>query len=313
MITRRDFLGASAVAVGAAGMPPQQAFAEPLPPLDVLPPSIDALRSRQDEPVPISNDERRARIEKARRLMREHGIDAVMLTGGTSLVYYTNIRWGLSERLLGIVIPASGSPFMVTPQFEEERAREQIAMGPLADAGVDVMTWEEDESPSRLVADGLRSRGLVNGTLGIEETVRFVFSNDVTSAAPGLTLTSATPVTAGCRGRKDEHEIALMRLASEVTLEAYEAAYHALEEGMTQGDFARLVSEAHTKLGYSGGAGVQTGEYSALPHGSTTRQVIREGTILLIDGGCGVEGYRSASWKSSSGFLTRNSSGFFRR
>ena len=149
MVTRREFLGTSAVAVGAAGMPPQPVFAEPLAPLDVLPPSIAALKSRQDEPVPISNDERRARIEKARRLMGEHGIDAVMLTGGTSLVYYTNIRWRLSERLLGMVIPASGSPFMVTPQFEEERVREQIAMGPLADAGVDVMTWEEDESPSR--------------------------------------------------------------------------------------------------------------------------------------------------------------------
>jgi len=294
MVTRRQFLGASTVGVvGAAAMPPQPVFGESLPPLDVLPPSIAALRSRQDEAVPISNDERRGRVEKARRLMREQGIDAIMLTGGTSLVYYTNIRWGLSERLLGIIIPAEGSPFMVTPQFEEGRAREQIAMGPLADAGVDVLTWEEDESPYALVADGMRSRGLSTGTLGVEETVRFVFSHGVSNAAPGVTLANAIPVTAGCRGQKDEHEIALMRLASEVTLEAYEAAYHALEEGMTQGDFARLVSEAHTELGFSGGAGVQTGEYSALPHGSTTRQIVREGTILLIDGGCGVEGYRS--------------------
>jgi Xaa-Pro dipeptidase len=38
---------------------------------------------------------------------------------------------------------------------------------------------------------------------------------------------------------------------------------------------------------------VQTGAYSALPHGSTTPQVIREGTSLLIDGGCSVEGFRS--------------------
>jgi Xaa-Pro aminopeptidase len=38
---------------------------------------------------------------------------------------------------------------------------------------------------------------------------------------------------------------------------------------------------------------VQVGEYSALPHGSVTPQVVREGTILLIDGGCAVEGYRS--------------------
>jgi Xaa-Pro dipeptidase len=92
---------------------------------------------------------------------------------------------------------------------------------------------------------------------------------------------------------KDAHEIALMRIASEVTLAAYEAAYHALAEGMTQTDFARLVSQAHEQLGFSGGAGVQVGEFSALPHGSITPQTVREGTILLIDGGCEVEGYQS--------------------
>ena len=92
---------------------------------------------------------------------------------------------------------------------------------------------------------------------------------------------------------KDAHELELMRLASTVTLKAYEAAYKALEEGMTQNDFARLVAQAHTQLGFTGGAGVQVGEYSALPHGSITPQTIREGTILLIDGGCTVEGYQS--------------------
>jgi Xaa-Pro dipeptidase len=92
---------------------------------------------------------------------------------------------------------------------------------------------------------------------------------------------------------KDAHEQALMRLASEVTWKAYKAAYESLKEGMTQNDFARLVSAAHSRLGYSGGAGVQVGPYSALPHGSIQPQVIREGAILLIDGGCSVEGYAS--------------------
>jgi Xaa-Pro dipeptidase len=92
---------------------------------------------------------------------------------------------------------------------------------------------------------------------------------------------------------KDAHEIALMRHASAVTLVAYEAAWKSLREGMTQDEFARLVGQAHQRLGYVGGAGVQVGPYSALPHGSATPQVIREGSILLIDGGCKVEGYSS--------------------
>jgi Xaa-Pro dipeptidase len=139
----------------------------------------------------------------------------------------------------------------------------------------------------------LTDRGITSGRLGIEETVKFVFSDGFAQAAPAVKAVSGTPVTAGCRGVKDAHELELMQLASTVTLKAYEAAWKALADGMTQNDFAQLVSAAHAQLGFSGGAGVQVGEYSALPHGSVQPQVIKEGSILLIDGGCSVEGYAS--------------------
>ncbi len=295
MINRRDFLGVSSLAAvgAAAGCQPGSSQGEGSGPGEggALPPSIAALTSRAHEAIPITVGEREARIEKARRLMAAKGMDALMLTGGTSLVYFTGIRWGLSERLFSIIIPVRGQPFLVTPAFEEDRSREQLHGGPLEDT--EVLTWHEHESPYALVAGGLRSRGLGTGRLGIEETVRFVFSDGVAQAAPALSLTSGTPISAGCRGVKDEHELGLMQLANEVTLTAYKAAYEALEAGMTQGDFGRLVSQAHSQQGFSGGAGVQVGQYSALPHGSRTPQVIEEGSILLIDGGCGAEGYRS--------------------
>lgn len=241
---------------------------------------------------PITADERRARVEKARKLMVDQKIDALMLCQGTSLVYFTNIRWGGGERLFSAVIPAKGEPFFVCPSFEEDRAREQIALGPFRGTA-DVRTWHEHESPYDLVAKGLRDRGIATGKLGVEETVDFVFSNGVARAAAGVEVTSGTPITAGCRMIKDAHELELMQLANTVTLKAYEAAYKALKEGMTQNEFARLVSQAHSALGFNGSAGVQVGEFSALPHGSITPQTVREGTILLIDGGCNVEGYQS--------------------
>ena len=101
----------------------------------------------RDQARPITSDERRARVEQARRLMAQHRIDALILSGGTSLVYFTNIRWGGGERLFACVIPAKGEPFFVCPAFEEDRAREQIALGPFAGARADVRTWNEDESP----------------------------------------------------------------------------------------------------------------------------------------------------------------------
>lgn len=290
MLNRRKFLGVSATVLGAAGCSSQLSSRESSSE-ETTPPSIASLESMRDQAVPISTQERSRRIERARALMTENKLDAIFLTGGTSLVYFTGVEWGLSERLFALIIPRSGKAFTVSPAFEESRAREQLDKSPLA--GAEVLTWQEHESPYQRVAGGLRDRGVRGGKLGIEETVRFVFVDGVAKAAPGLEIQSATPVTAGCRGVKDEHELELMRLASRVTLKAYEAAYLAMQEGMTQDEFRALVSEAHERLGFSGGAGVQVGEYSALPHGSRTPQKIQEGSILLIDGGCSVEGYRS--------------------
>jgi Xaa-Pro dipeptidase len=257
-----------------------------------MPPTIAALQPMKDGVNAISVEERRGRVAKAQQLMTDNRIGALFLTGGTSLEYFTGIRWGLSERLFAVIIPANGNAFAVSPAFELDRAREQLDRGPLG-TEADVLIWQEHEDPYERVAQGLRDRGISSARIGVEETVRFVFSDGVAHAAPALEIVSGTPVTAGCRVVKDAHEQALMRHASVVTLRAYKAAYEALQEGMTQDDFARLVSLAHERLGWSGGASVQVGEFSALPHGSVTPQVVREGTILLIDGGCGVEGYRS--------------------
>src|SRR5687767_9448075 len=85
-----------------------------------VPPSIAALDSWKSKARPITADERRGRVEKARRLMREQKIDALMLCQGSSLVYFTNIHWGGGERLFTAVIPAKGEPFFVCPAFEED-------------------------------------------------------------------------------------------------------------------------------------------------------------------------------------------------
>jgi Xaa-Pro dipeptidase len=287
--TRRGFLQTAGVAAAATlAHPSLAAAADP----KSLPPAIAALKSRKDEAKPITPAERAERLERARRLMADNKLDAILMSGGTSLKYFAGISWWLSERMFAMVIPAKGSAFFVSPGFEHDRAMEQISTG-LGWKDPEMRLWQEDESPYALVAAGLKDRGLASGTLGIEERTFWVYSEGVAKAAPSSQLTSATPVTAGCRMHKSEHELALMTLANQVTLAAYEAAYRSLKEGMTQHDFAELVEKAHAQQGFEGGAGVQVGEYSALPHGSVTPQTIKDGAILLIDGGCSVEGYES--------------------
>src|SRR4029077_2791794 len=123
MVSRRSFMWLTGTAAGLSvarvsaqrGRGPGGDVAS-----GALPPSIAALTSMRGLAKPITADERKGRLEKARRLMTEQKIDAVILAGGTSLNYFTGIRWGNSERLTAVVIPKVGNPYIVTPAFEED-------------------------------------------------------------------------------------------------------------------------------------------------------------------------------------------------
>jgi len=292
-MNRRNMMKTAALAAGAAVTVPDLLAqrGQGGTPSGNLPESITQLHSMRSQAVPITNDERMARLKRAQKLMVENKMGALMLNGGTSMDYFLGIRWGLSERMFAFVLPAAEdkTPFFICPKFEEDRAQELISKSPVAQ--VNVMTWEEDDSPWRLLRQGLTDRGLATASVGIEETVRYVFSDGLRKESQALA--SGTPITAGCRMIKSAAELALMKLANTVTLNAYKAAYGGLKEGMSQNELAGLISTAHNRLGFPGGAMVNVAEYSALPHGSITPQFIREGQIILIDGGCTVEGYQS--------------------
>lgn len=290
MVTRRQLLQ-SAGLMAAAGMVDRGAAQAQSGPGEPLPASIAALPSMREQARPITNAERLGRIEKARRLMGESKLDAVLLTGGTSLTYFTGLRFGTSERLMALVLPVKGEPFVVCPRFEVDRLNEQLHQSPLQ--RVDIRAWQEVESPYQLVGTTLRERGIATGRLGIEETVRFVFANGIAAASPSLTLVSATPVTAGCRMIKDAHEVELLRLASRATLACYGALFKALQPGMTEATARSLVAAGYARLGFRGSVSVQTDTYTALPHGSDQPQTLRPNSIVMVDDGCVAEGYQS--------------------
>ena len=288
-MNRREFLGAAAVSAGAvaaancapgAGAPPAAAP-------DSLPAAIQALKPMTDGIVPISDDERRARIAKAQQLMGEQKIDAIFMEGTTSCFYFANMRWGQSERTFGLVIPAQGDLAYVCPKFEEDRARELIKFGN------EVRCWEEHESPYKLIVGIVKDRGVKHRRIGMEERVRFFIADGVRKEAAGMDVVDATPVTAGCRIYKSKAEIALMQRANDATIEAYRAAFTTMREGMTQGELSANIAAALKALGFGGGASVQVGKWSALPHGSITPQSLKEGDIVMVDGGTSCEGYAS--------------------
>jgi Xaa-Pro dipeptidase len=272
---RRDFLRSSATLAGAAALSQHSDLLQ-------VPTAYAATGATV---ASITDAERLQRIEKARRLMRDRGIDAMVLEGGSSMVYYTGVRWGNSERTFAVVIPARGELAWVTPGFEEERARELIPNP------VDVRAWQEDESPFRLIASILRDRK-ATGTIAMEERLRFFIFDGLRAEMPQAKFVLATPVTAGCRMFKSPAEIALMQKANDIALAAIGATVSGLKPGMTNGQVSSLFGQHVRQMGGVGdGALVIFGKYTAFPHGSVQPQTLAMDDVVLIDGGCNVEGY----------------------
>jgi Xaa-Pro dipeptidase len=292
MFSRRRFLQSTTTSATVAAFSHLASAGEASSDCKPLPPAIAKLQSLKEQAQPITPQERSNRQEKARQLMQEKGIDAVVLMPGTSLRYFTGIAWWESERALAMVLPAKGTPFFVCPAFEQGRTHEQLAKSGLA-SGADIRVWQEDESPYQRIGQGLHDLGLSTGTIGMEETVRFVFSDGIAKAAPQAKIVSAIPVTAGCRMIKSEHEIALVRLACKATISVYEATFKSLQPGMTDSNIRNLVRSGYERVGFPGDVIVAIGENSGSPHGSTAPRVVREGSTILVDDGCDVEGYTS--------------------
>ncbi|WP_394269509.1 M24 family metallopeptidase [Qipengyuania sp.] len=236
---------------------------------------------------PITPEERAGRVARAAALMRANDIDAVLIEAGSSLDYFTGIKWWRSERLTGAVITREGAIFVVTPFFEEPSVRETLVLP------AEVLTWNEHEDPLALVADRIgQLRGLPR--VGIEETVRFFAVDKLRAALPQAQIVSGDPVVRGCRMIKSPAELALMKTAADITMAAYRHAVPRIEAGMRPSDIGALINGATRELGGNPEfALVLLGEASAYPHGSGKPQEVRPGEVVLMDVGCTLHGYQS--------------------
>jgi Xaa-Pro dipeptidase len=293
--SRRDLFKTAAFATGgiATGAAFDGFAAEPQPAgqaaAQSLPPAFDALKPLGDRVKPIRPEELQARVARAQQLMTDSKprFEALYVTPGTTLVYYTGIHWWPSERILAFLVPRQGDPLLVAPAFEEGRLREQMRWP------VELRVWQEDESPYPIIEKWLAERSIRTGQLGVEATTRYVFFDGLRQVATSLDYTSGDPITVGCRAQKSAHELELIRLACSATCDVYKAVFASLREGMTQHEVSALASRGYARMGLQGEASVFFGPSSALPHGSREEQVLREGINVMIDDGTTIEGYQS--------------------
>lgn len=276
LITRRQAVAAAALAPFAAAI------------LRAAEPDLRELKDVTVAVKPIDAVERATRMARAQSLMRANNIGAVLIEPGASLVYFTGVRWGRSERLTAAVLPAEGAPIVVTPFFEEPSVRESLAIP------AEIRVWQEHENPLEVVAGFLRERRVTGRPIGIEETARFFAVDGLRRAMPDVRLVSANPVVRASRMIKSPAEIALMQAATDVTIQAYRWTWPRIEAGMTGAEISALMNAATEKLGGDPQfALVLVGEASAYPHGSRQVHRVAGGQVVLMDCGCTVQGYQS--------------------
>jgi Xaa-Pro dipeptidase len=279
-ITRRSFIKTGTVSLAALSLDPSAVAAQ-------APAATPALTNLATGVEPLTPEDFAARQEKARRLLADRGFDALFVGGGTNLLYFTKVGWWLSERVFGVLLSPKKDPVWVCPAFEVERAKE------LVPAGQEIRTWEEHESPYALVGGVLKDLGAATGKLATAPDLRAFEIHGLRRTLTAAEIVDGAPVTEGCRGVKTAKEIAYLDLANRITKLAYREGFKTLREGMTTRDLAGAIAMATQKLGSQGGGGPQFGPNTAFPHGSQVQRNLQAGDAVLVDGGCGIEGYRS--------------------
>ena len=236
---------------------------------------------------PITPQEHAARITKLQSLMRQRKAAALLVESGSTLEYFTGIRWRRSERTTAALIPAEGGAVVVTPFFEAPSIRELLKVP------ADVRTWNEDESPFDLIANALRDRP-VEGPLAVEDTTRYFIIDRVAKLSGARNIVSGEGLVNACRMIKSSAELALMQAANDVTIAALKHVHGRIEAGQSGPDIMKMMVEATEALGGKHEFSlVLLNEASAYPHGTEKPQTTREGSVVLIDTGCSVHGYQS--------------------
>jgi len=257
------------------------------------------LQDQRGSVAPISAAERGERRARLARVLTEQGLDAILVEPGATLSWLTGVSWGRSERLFAYLGTADGDHRWIVPAFEEGKAR--LAIDARDGPGGGILTWAEHERPETILAAHLRERRLER--VAIEPQLRWTFADRLAQKLQKERLSSGQPVVFALRARKDEHELAILRRASELTQLAIREVAATLRPGLRGADVALRMAAAHERLGMRGSwALCLIDAAAALPHGDDDGIVLAKESCLLVDTGASLHGYQSDTTRTWSCF-----------
>jgi Xaa-Pro aminopeptidase len=232
----------------------------------------------------------RARLERAREAAAGTGL---LIAPGSDLRYLLGRAGDSLERLTTLVIPAEGSPALVVPKLEAPG----FADLPLAELGVEVVTWVDGDDPYAVAAERLG---------GPERVAVSDFTPALHVLALRETLPKAEQVLAGpivreLRMRKDAAEIEALRKAGAAIDRVHARVGEWLRPGRTEAEVGADIATAIVEEGHALAEFiiVGSGPNSASPHHGVSDRLIEAGDIVVVDiGGPVAEGYNSDSTRT---------------
>ncbi|WP_190823158.1 M24 family metallopeptidase [Saccharopolyspora pogona] len=232
-----------------------------------------------------------ARLIKAAETAAAAELDALLITPGSDLRYLLGAGGESHERLTCLVLPAGGRPALVLPKLEEPG----FADIPLAELGIDVVTWVDGQDPHAMVAD-LASRGGAPARLAVADVMPARHVLPLRDALPDAEQVLAGTVLRELRMRKDAAEIEALRKAGAAIDRVHARMAEFLKPGRTEAEVgadisAAILEEGHTEAAF---VIVGSGPNGASPHHAVSNRVIERGDVVVIDiGGPNAEGYNS--------------------
>ena len=218
------------------------------------------------------------RLDRARQLMTEQGVDTLLLSVGADLPYFCGYEAMPLERLTMLVVPRDAAATLVVPELEAPRVVERSEV-------FSIRPWGETEDPVALVAE-LAGRPQVVG-VGDQTWARFVI--DLVARMPSTTFRRATDVTGPIRSVKDPAEIEMLRTAGAAVdriaarLQNGEIELAGRTEAEVSADLGRqILAEGHQRVNF---AIVAAGAHAASPHHEAGDRVIEPGEGVLCDFG----------------------------
>ena len=234
--------------------------------------------------------ERPGRLAALRSVLGAQGLDAVLVQSRA-----------LSRYLSGFTIrrgDESTSGYAGTLLVTEDRSRLLADNRYVEQAAAEAPAWElvETNDPLHLTMPALLAGSGVR-RLGLEaHLTSHATWEALASGLPGVALDAVDTALTELRIRKSGPEVAAIGRACAMGDEAFAFLRDAIRPGMTERQVAHMIADHFEERGAEDLAFdsiVLVGARASMPHGTPDDTPVREGTVLLLDFGCQVDGYRS--------------------